>query len=468
VPNRLAQETSPYLLQHKDNPVDWYPWGPEALATASRDDRPIFLSVGYAACHWCHVMAHESFEDAETAGYLNAHFVPIKVDREERPDIDALYMESVQAMTGHGGWPMSVFLTPDGKPFYGGTYFPNTTRYGMPSFREVLEGVAEAWSTRRADVAESANRVADAIARSQRASTDDIGPTAPGHTAADGPAADRTVAGRIEQGRPALDPAIVDAAVARLSDTFDWTHGSWGGAPKFPQPMTLEFLLRRIAGPGDATSRAKHDGSDLDPPTARLLRMVTKTLDAMADGGIRDQLGGGFHRYSTDEVWLAPHFEKMLYDNAQLARAYLHAWQLTGEPRYREVVESTLDYVAREMTLPEGGFAASQDADSPGRDGHSEEGAFYVWTLREIEEALGDDAPPRDDAAPPGDALPPGDAALLAAAYDVRSIGNWEGKTILRRVRSDAELAPVRACSSDARAVRDPRATTKPSRRGTA
>jgi uncharacterized protein YyaL (SSP411 family) len=418
MPNRLANETSPYLLQHADNPVDWYPWGPEALARASQDQKPIFLSIGYAACHWCHVMEHESFEDEQTARYLNDHFVPIKVDREERPDLDAIYMEAVQAMTGRGGWPMSVFLTPDGKPFYGGTYFPNSPRYGMPSFRNVLEGVAEVWSERRAEAEDSGNRVAAAIAAEQLGrgapSASTLTPAAPSGTPVG--------QGTAPPDEQPLDPSILDAAGARVADTFDWANGSWGGAPKFPQSMTLEFLLRRVVGPDDARARLPAAGSvgatsNEDPARERLLRMVTKTLDAMADGGIRDQLGGGFHRYATDEVWLVPHFEKMLYDNAQLARAYLHAWQLTGESRYRDVAESTIDYVAGEMTVPDGGFTASQDADSEG-----EEGRFYVWRLAEIDEVLGDDAP------------------LLAAAYDVRTIGNWEGKTILRRVRNDAEL----------------------------
>jgi len=401
--NRLAQETSPYLLQHADNPVDWYPWGPQALARARAERKPIFLSIGYAACHWCHVMEHESFEDEATARFLNEHFVPIKVDREERPDLDAIYMDAVQAMTGHGGWPMSVFLTPDGKPFYGGTYFPNARRYGMPSFRDVLEGLAEAWAERREEAEGSAERIAAAMAAGQ------------GARVAAGPE------GRAPDADP-LHPGILDAAEARLAETFDRVNGSWGGAPKFPQPMALEFLLRRAVGTDDAGARQPDD----DPRRTRLLRMVTKTLDAMASGGIHDQLGGGFHRYSTDEVWLVPHFEKMLYDNAQLARVYLHAWQVTGEPRYRDVVESTIDYVAREITLPEGGFAASQDADSEG-----EEGRFYVWTLAEVEEVLG------------------ADVALFVTAYDVRKIGNWEGRTILRRVRSDAELA----VGSDAPAI---------------
>ncbi|HEX9736461.1 MAG TPA: thioredoxin domain-containing protein [Thermoanaerobaculia bacterium] len=393
--NRLIFEDSPYLIQHAHNPVDWYPWGPEAFARAAREDKPIFLSIGYSTCHWCHVMERESFEDAEIARVLNEKFVAVKVDREQRPDIDEIYMTAVQLTTGRGGWPMSSFLTPDGKPFYGGSYFPNARRYGIPSFRDVLEGVAEAWAERRAETVGSAERIAAAIAAGQGAGA------APAHPQAQ------------SSDRDLLQPAILDAAEARLADTFDWANGSWGGAPKFPQPMALEFLLRRAVGIDDRDAR----GSGEDPRGTRLLRMVAKTLDAMADGGIRDQLGGGFHRYSTDEVWLVPHFEKMLYDNAQLVRVYLHTWQLTGEQRYREVAESTIDYVARDMTLREGGFAASEDADSEG-----EEGRFYAWSLAEIEEVLGDEA------------------ALFATAYDVRTIGNWEGRTILRRVRSDAQL----------------------------
>ena len=397
--NRLAQETSPYLLQHAHNPVDWYPWGPAALARAREDDRPIFLSIGYAACHWCHVMAHESFEDADTAAFLNERFVAIKVDREERPDLDGIYMEAVQAMTGSGGWPMSVFLTPDGRPFYGGTYFPDTRRHGMPSFRDVLEGVAEAWSARRAEVEAAAGGRRSGLA----------GPD------------DRPIGSIVRPAPLSLDPAVLAAAEQALARSFDPANGSWGGPPKFPQPMAIEFLLRRVAG--RAGGRVG-DPEVLEEADRQALRMVLETLDAMADGGIRDQLGGGFHRYATDAAWLAPHFEKMLYDNAQLARVYVHAFQLTGETRYREVAETTIDYVAREMTLPEGGFAASQDADSEG-----EEGRYYTWTADEVETLLGADAP------------------LFAAAYDVTAAGNWEGKTILRRVRSDAELGTLHGLS---------------------
>ncbi len=376
--NRLAGETSPYLLQHAQNPVDWYPWGPEALARARALDRPVFLSIGYAACHWCHVMERESFEDPATAAFLNEHFVAIKVDREERPDLDAVYMDAVQALTGAGGWPMSVFLAPDGRPFYGGTYFPNTRRHGLPSFLDVLAGVADAWRERRADAEASATSLAAHIGRQARLS--------------DGPAA--------------LDTVLLDAAVGALEAGFDAEHGGWGGAPKFPQPMALDFLLRRAAA-GDA----------------RALPIARRALDRMAAGGIFDQLAGGFARYATDAAWLVPHFEKMLYDNAQLARVYVHAWALTGEPAYLRVATATLDFVAREMTLPDGVFAASLDADTGG-----EEGATYTWTANEVRDAL--------SAAGFADAWP-----LFAEAYDVTEAGNWEGRVILRRVAGDTGLA---------------------------
>jgi hypothetical protein len=395
--NRLAGETSPYLLQHAHNPVDWYPWGAEALDRARALDRPIFLSIGYAACHWCHVMERESFEDAATAAQLNEGFVAVKVDREERPDLDAIYMDAVQALTGSGGWPMSVFLTPDGRPFYGGTYFPDTPRHGMPSFRQLLTGIAEVWRDDRARVEATADRVT-ATVRAEAEATPAAAPTAVvgGLVGPDG----RTPLGR--PAAPAFDATLLDEATAGLAATFDPVHGGWGGAPKFPAPMTVEHLLRRFVRAGDT----------------RALGMAERTLDTMAAGGIHDQLGGGFARYSTDGEWLAPHFEKMLYDNAQLARAYLHAWQVSGERRYRDVVEGTLDYLLREMTVPEGGFAASQDADTGGH-----EGATYVWTAAEIAALLGEDAP------------------LFAAAHDVTARGNWEGQTILRRVRDDADLA---------------------------
>ncbi len=366
MPNRLAHETSPYLLQHKDNPVDWHPWGPEALAKAKAEDKPIFLSIGYAACHWCHVMEHESFEDPATAQLMNEQFVSIKVDREERPDLDSIYMNAVVAMTGHGGWPMSVFLTPDGIPFYGGTYFPPTPRHGMPAFQQVLEGVHEAWQNRREQVLQGGREV--------------LGHLRQGETLG------------LPGGAEAVSTDTLAAAVKSLWQQFDWRDYGWGQAPKFPQPMIIEFLLRHHRLTSEATP----------------LEMATKTLRAMARGGMYDQLGGGFHRYSTDVTWLVPHFEKMLYDNAQLARAYLHAWQLTGDPEFRRVTEEILGYVLREMRDPGGGFYSSQDADSEG-----EEGRFFVWSAPEIDEALGLEAP------------------LFKEYYGVRPGGNFEGKNIL-------------------------------------
>jgi len=322
--NHLAGETSPYLLQHKDNPVEWYPWGEEALARARGDDRPILLSIGYAACHWCHVMEHESFEDVETAALMNEHFVSVKVDREERPDLDAVYMDAVVALTGHGGWPMTVFLTPAGEPFFGGTYFPPAPRHGLPSFRQVLEAVAAAYRERRAEVARSAQQLVESVRASSA-----LAPSS----------------------EPLTDSALSEAARG-LTRSFDPEWGGFGGAPKFPPASSLEFLLRR---------------GELEP--------VTKTLDAMAAGGMYDLVGGGFHRYSVDERWLVPHFEKMLYDNALLVPAYLHAWVVTGEERYRQVVEETVEYMLRDLALPEGGFASSQDADTDGV-----EGLTYTWT----------------------------------------------------------------------------------------
>jgi uncharacterized protein YyaL (SSP411 family) len=393
VPNRLAQETSPYLLQHADNPVDWWPWGPDALARAKLLDKPIFLSIGYAACHWCHVMERESFEDEQTARQLNDRFIPIKVDREERPDLDQIYMGAVQAMTGAGGWPMSVFLTPDGRPFYGGTYFPDEPRHGMPSFRQVLEGVDRAWREQRAELEQASTRLVGALVEQQRLPSDGTEPS----------------------------QQLLEGATSTIEAGFDAQNGGWGRAPKFPQPMTIEFLLRRHVATGDQ----------------RPLAMARRSLDAMASGGIHDQLGGGFHRYATDAIWLVPHFEQMLYDNAQLARVYLHAFELTGDERYRDVATGTLDYMIRELTTPDGAFAASQDADTEG-----EEGKTFVWTAAEIREVLGDDAP------------------LFTAAYGVTGDGNWEGKSILQRVTpqgdpdTEARLAKARAGLLERRAKR--------------
>ena len=372
--NRLAGETSPYLLQHAHNPVDWWPWGPDALTRARLLDRPIFLSIGYAACHWCHVMERESFEDEATAGFLNDQFIAIKVDREERPDLDQVYMAAVQSLTGGGGWPMSVFLTPEGRPFYGGTYFPDTPRHGLPSFRQVLEAMATAWRTQRAELEAGGLRLAEALAEGSRLPAVQQPPT----------------------------PALLETAVALLEQSFDATTGGWGGAPKFPQPMTLEFLLRRVAATGDGAA----------------LSVVRRALDAMADGGIHDQLGGGFHRYATDRTWLVPHFEQMLYDNAQLARVYLHAWSVTGEARYLDVATGVLDYLGREMRTVDGAFAASQDADTEGV-----EGATFTWRAEEVRELLADEGP------------------IFATAYGVADAGNWEGVTILSRVRQTADLA---------------------------
>jgi uncharacterized protein YyaL (SSP411 family) len=382
--NRLASETSPYLLQHAHNPVDWYPWGPDALEKARRLDRPIFLSIGYAACHWCHVMERESFEDEATADLLNGRFISIKVDREERPDLDQVYMAAVVALTGQGGWPMSVFLTPDGRPFYGGTYFPDAPRHGMPAFRQVLEAIDDAWRNQRDEIERTGQRLVEAIVAQQRLE----GPAAP------------------------LDESTLEAAELTLERDFDPVNGGWGGAPKFPQAMTIEFLLRRSAADGT--------------PDARALAMARRTLDRMASGGIFDQLGGGFHRYATDATWLVPHFEKMLYDNALLARVYLHAFQLTGERRYRDVATATLDYLAREMRTPEGLFASSQDADTDGV-----EGATFTWRAGEIAEVLADAGLSRED------------VRLFGVAYGVTEGGNWEGRTILARGRTAEDLGTL-------------------------
>ena len=362
--NRLASESSPYLLQHAGNPVDWYPWGPEALARAAAEDKPILLSIGYAACHWCHVMEHESFSDPATAALMNERFVNIKVDREERPDLDAIYMQSVQAMTGHGGWPMTVFLTPAGEPFYGGTYFPPVERHGMPSFRRLLMAISDAYRDRR-----------DAIANTTRQLREVFDASA-----------------SLAAGGEALDPAVLEAAYRSLAHTFDQRHGGFGGAPKFPPSMALDFLVRHWARTG----------------TELALDMATTTFRAMARGGIYDQVGGGIHRYSVDERWLVPHFEKMLYDNALFARLGVHLWQVTGDAEVQRAVRQTLGWVAREMTSPEGGFYSSLDADS---EGH--EGRFYVWDDEELSAIVGHDAP------------------VVREYWGVTPGGNFEGRNIL-------------------------------------
>jgi uncharacterized protein YyaL (SSP411 family) len=365
VSNRLARETSPYLLQHAHNPVDWYPWGEEAFERARREDRPVLLSVGYSACHWCHVMERESFEDSAIARLMNEHFVNIKVDREERPDVDQIYMQAVQALTGHGGWPMTVFLTPQGVPFYGGTYFPPTPRHGLPSFPQLLQAINDAWQTRRQEVQDSAAQITAELGRSEH----------------------------LRAASTLLTDEVLFNAFQGLSAQFDERHGGLGGAPKFPQPMNWEFVLR-------FWKRTQN-------PFAR--RMVDVTLTRMARGGIHDQLGGGFHRYSVDGEWLVPHFEKMLYDNGQLASLYLHAWLAFGNAEYRRVAEETLDYLLREMTDPAGGFYSSQDADSEG-----EEGKFFAWTADEIAGVLG------------------ADAARAALAYwGVDRGSNFEGRNVL-------------------------------------
>jgi hypothetical protein len=418
--NRLAAETSPYLLQHAHNPVDWYPWGPEALARAVVADRPIFLSIGYAACHWCHVMERESFEDEETAAALNAGFVSIKVDREERPDLDAVYMAALHSMTGGGGWPMSLFLMTDGRPFYGGTYFPREPRYGMPSFRQILAAVSRSWSERRAELDAAADHLVDELRQKSEAPAEDSGAVSePVRLAFPDPEGDVAAEAVLPSGLRSNDrqPGVVAAAVERIVDEFDFEHGGWAGPPRFPQPAVIELLLRRARV----------------APDDRVIRTAIRALDVMADGGIYDQLGGGFHRYATDTDWLVPHFEKMLYDNAQLARVYLHASQLTGEQRFRTVVETTLDFMVREMRTPDGLFAASQDADTGGV-----EGGTYEWTRDEVATVLGGMAASPGLGPRAGD---PGLPALFSSAYGVTEAGNWEGQTILSRVMSDEQIA---------------------------
>lgn len=371
--NRLSTSTSPYLLQHAENPVDWYPWGEEALTKAKAEDKPIFLSIGYAACHWCHVMAHESFENADTAAIMNTHFINIKVDREERPDIDGIYMQAVLAMTGSGGWPMSVFLTPDLKPFYAGTYFPPVRRYNTPAFNDVLNGLANAWKNDRTEVEKTSGQVSQHLQAKIK----------PSH-------------------QNELTQDHLTAIANAIRESYDWGYGGWGDAPKFPQPMLIEFLMHHSV---------MHKTNEYD-------KLITHCLRAMARGGLYDVVGGGFSRYSTDNQWRVPHFEKMLYDNALLTRAYLHAWQVTRDPFYKRIVTETLDFIANEMTYPQGGFYSSLDADS-----ESEEGKFYVWTQEEIKNILGSDYD------------------FFEAAYGITAKGNWEGKTVLQRTLDDASLS---------------------------
>jgi uncharacterized protein len=383
MPNALARETSPYLLQHKENPVDWLPWGEEALRRAQEHDRPLLVSIGYSACHWCHVMERESFEDPQTAALMNENFVCVKVDREERPDVDALYMEAVQAMTGHGGWPLNVFVTPEQVPFYGGTYFPPEPRQGMPSWRQVLSAVAEAWQTRNDEIRAQGERMAQRLQGGALLAPSD----------------------------EPMTEAALEEAVAALRSAFDSVNGGWGGAPKFPAASVIELLLRR----GER-------------------QMSLYTLRAMASGGIYDQVGGGFARYAVDATWTVPHFEKMLYDNALLARAYLHGWQVSGDDVLRRTVEETLEWALREMRAPEGGFYSALDADSEGV-----EGKFYVWTPAELRAVLGDDA----------------DAAI--AWFGATEAGNFEGANVLesRGPEPDAEVrASIRSRLLEARAER--------------
>jgi hypothetical protein len=381
MPNRLARETSPYLLQHANNPVDWYPWGPEALARARDENRPILLSIGYAACHWCHVMEHESFEDSATAALMNERFVNIKVDREERPDLDAIYMQAVQAMTGQGGWPMTVFLTPEGVPFYGGTYFPRDDRHGMPSFTRILNSVSNAFRAKPADVARTAASVHD-MYRIAIEPTRSAGP---------------------------LGPELLDQAYRALSERYDELDGGFDAAPKFPQTMSLDFLLRYWARRG----------------VENALAIVSHSFKQMARGGIYDQVGGGFARYSVDAQWLVPHFEKMLYDNALLIRLGAHLWQATHDAEVRRVVEETIDWAIREMRSDDGGFYSSFDADS---EGH--EGKFYVWSAEELDQILGPDAP------------------VVRAFWGVTTDGNFEGRNILF-VKGDQRALAARMSVSD-------------------
>ena len=411
--NRLAGARSPYLRQHAHNPVDWYPWGEEALERARTEDRPILLSIGYSACHWCHVMERESFDDPDTAARMNADFVCIKVDREERPDLDGIYMKAVQSMTGGGGWPLTVFLTPEGEPFYGGTYFPPAPRHGIPSFTQVLQAIRDAWENRRDQVEAGAARLTEALDRSA------VEVAAAQASGTEGPTRD----------------ALAELAARHLASRFDPDHGGFGPAPKFPQPVTLEFLL------------ARDHRRDVD--------MAVRTLEAMAAGGIRDHLGGGFHRYSVDARWLVPHFEKMLYDNALLARVYLEAWRLTEDAELRDAATSTLEYVMADLRDPAGGFYAARDADSEG-----EEGLFYLWTPDQATAAW-DEAGLEESR----------DRGLFLRLYDIVSGGNFEGRSILHLPNPpaavarregltpealEARMAPLRAALHRARAHREP------------
>ncbi|MBI4334966.1 MAG: thioredoxin domain-containing protein, partial [Chloroflexi bacterium] len=394
MPNRLAGETSPYLRQHAANPVDWYPWGDEALGEARARDKPILLSIGYSSCHWCHVMERESFENEETARLMNENFVNIKVDREERPDLDHIYMEAVQAITGRGGWPLTVFLTPAGDAYFGGTYFPPQDVHGLPSFRKILIAAAEAYRSERTSIQESADAV-------------------------------RSYLEQLSYQKPqakALSDDVLKRACSKLSAAFDKRNGGFGEAPRFPQPMVLEFLLRyhlRTVAARRAVPAADRRAA---PAAERMaLEMVETSLERMARGGIYDQLGGGFHRYSTDAAWLVPHFEKMLYDNALLSRVYLHAYQVTAKPLYRSIAEGTLEYVLREMTAPGGGFCSAQDADTEG-----EEGKYYLWTPAEIEDALGSEQ-----------------AGMVSDYFGVTGPGNYEGKNVLHVAGEGTLPAPA-------------------------
>ncbi|MFH8593784.1 thioredoxin domain-containing protein [Streptomyces rimosus] len=401
--NRLANSQSPYLLQHADNPVDWWPWGEAAMREAKRRDVPILLSVGYAACHWCHVMAHESFEDEAVAAVINEHFVAVKVDREERPDVDAVYMEAVQAATGQGGWPMTVFLTPDAEPFYFGTYFPPTPRHGMPSFPQILQGVRGAWAERRDEVGEVAGRiVADLSARSVSETLAKGGQVPPG-------------------------PEDLASALLALTRDFDAVHGGFGGAPKFPPSMALEFLLRHHA-------RTESEAA---------LQMVQATAEAMARGGIYDQLGGGFARYAVDATWTVPHFEKMLYDNALLCRTYAHLWRVTGSDLARRVAVETADFMVRELRTEEGGFASALDADSDDGSGKHVEGAYYVWTPEQLRAVLGEK-----------------DAAVAAHYFGVTEEGTFEeGASVLQLPDTDdlVDAERIASIKERLRAARDSR-----------